>query len=110
MVAESSQDKLDSLIDKLIDDILRESGVADTPERGKGTTAALLEHAIGSTRRPSRLSRLERVLFIEAIAAELADALAPALAEQLASRFLKAFEQDGKQSSRAETNKNGQSR
>jgi hypothetical protein len=98
MAGESSQETADnqveSLIDELITEILGESGVAaESPMRGKATTAALFETAFGSKRQASRISMLERLLIAQAFAAELADALAPALAEQLAPRLLKSMEE-----------------
>lgn len=91
---DSGEDRVESLIDDLIRDILSESDVsAESSTRGMSTTAALLETVVGPTRGASRISMLERLLVAEAFAAELADALAPALAEQLAPRLMKALEQ-----------------
>lgn len=97
MAAESArqagEDKIGTLIDDLIQDIMSESGggSSGTPERG-GYPAGMLE-AVFSGRGAARAPALERFLIAEAFAGELADALAPALAEQIAPRLLKAMEQ-----------------
>jgi hypothetical protein len=91
---ETSENKVESLIDELINEIFGESGVlADSSKSGMAATAALLESAFGSGRKGSRTSMLERLFLAQAFAAELADAIAPALAEQLAPRLLKALEE-----------------
>jgi hypothetical protein len=90
---DTSEKQVESLIDELISEIFRESGVsAERSKSGMAATAALLETALGSGRTASRTSVLERLFLAQAFAAELAEALAPALAEQLAPRLLKALE------------------
>src|SRR5215831_18615940 len=97
MAGESSKDAserhVESLIDELISEIFRESGATEPSKSGMAATAALLESALGSSRRGSRTSMLERLFLAQAFATELANALAPALAEQLAPRLLKALEE-----------------
>lgn len=90
---ETGEEQVESLIDDLIHDIFKESGIrSETPSRGMATTSALFEAASGAGR-GARLPALERLLIVEALAAELADALAPALADQLAPRLIKALDQ-----------------
>jgi hypothetical protein len=91
---DTGEDRVESLIDELIGDILNEAGPhAETPARGLATAAALFETAFGSGAKQSRASMLERIFIAEAFASELADALAPTLAEQLAPRLIRALEQ-----------------
>lgn len=86
---EPGEDRVESLIDDLISDILSESGgAAESSVRG---TAALFETAFGPPK-GARVSALDRLLLAEAFASELAEALAPALAAQLAPRLMKALE------------------
>lgn len=90
---ETGEEQVGSLIDDLIHDIFKESGMpSETSPRGMTATAALFEAAAGSGR-GARFPALERLLIVEEFAAELADALAPALADQLAPRLMKALEQ-----------------
>jgi hypothetical protein len=97
MAVESSrqtgEDEVESMVDDLIRDIMSESGGSgESAMRGAATTTALFETALGPKGSAPRMSMIERLLFTQAFAAELADALAPALAEQLAPRLLKALE------------------
>jgi hypothetical protein len=90
----TSQDQVESLVDELMRDIFKDSGVfSESSARGMANSAALFEQAFGPGRAGSRASVLERILIAEAFAAELAETLAPALAEQLAPRLVKALEQ-----------------
>ena len=67
---ETSEDRVESLIDDLIHEIFREPAAPpDTSTRGLAATSALLEAAFGAGRE-TRTSVLERVLLAEA--AELA--------------------------------------
>jgi hypothetical protein len=92
---ETREEQVESLIDDLIRDIFNESGGPSefSAMRGMGTTAALFETALGSSKSATRTSMLERVIVAQFFASELAEALAPALAEQLAPRLLKSLEE-----------------
>lgn len=86
---EASEDRVESLIDDLIYDILSEPSAAAEPS--VRDAAALFERAFGPVK-GARISTVERVVLAEAFASELAETLAPALAAQLAPRLLKALE------------------
>lgn len=90
---ETGEEQVESLIDDLIHDIFRESGMhSETSSRGMAATSALFEAAAGAGR-DVRLPALERLLIVEAFAAEVAEALAPVLADQLTPRLMKALDQ-----------------
>jgi len=92
---EAAQDPVEAFTDDLIREFFTEAGQSTkSAGRGRGGMPALLEAAMGSSSRGvSRTSMLERVLFGQMIASELADAIAPALAEALAPEIMKTLEQ-----------------
>ena len=57
-----------------------------------GDNAALLDAAFSSHTAGTRISKLERLLLIETVTAQLSEALARALAEELAPEIMKALE------------------
>ncbi|MFI1169681.1 hypothetical protein ACH4UM_40600 [Streptomyces sp. NPDC020801] len=94
---EAERDPLETFIDEIFEEMMRESGV---PHSGTSTrhgkdplAAALVEAAMASLSQPqsSRSSELERMLFAQSLAKALAESLAPALAEALASEIMKAL-------------------
>ncbi|MEV6946310.1 hypothetical protein AB0N07_30845 [Streptomyces sp. NPDC051172] len=91
---QSERDPLESFIDEIFDEMVRDAGIPHTGvgvKHGKDPLAgALMEAAVASLSQPSsRSSELERVLFAQTLATALADALAPALSEVLASEIMK---------------------
>ncbi|MFF4762817.1 hypothetical protein [Streptomyces sp. NPDC001292] len=96
---ETERDPLETFIDEVFEEMVRESGI---PHTGTGVrhgkdplTAALLEAAATTLSRPahSRSSELEKVLFAQVLATALAESLAPALAESLAMEIMKVLNQ-----------------
>jgi hypothetical protein len=98
-VAESSsrnepqRDRVESLIDELIVDILNEAGQAAKPS-STGTAPSLHDVLSMVPRGTASAPLIERVLIAEALAGALADALAPALAQALAPRIMQLIEHD----------------
>ncbi|OLZ62146.1 hypothetical protein AV521_42800 [Streptomyces sp. IMTB 2501] len=91
---QSERDPLESFIDEIFDEMVRDAGIPHIGigvKQGKDPLAgALMEAAVASlSKPPSRSSELERVLFAQTLATALADALAPALADVLASEIMK---------------------
>ncbi|MFE9172505.1 hypothetical protein [Streptomyces kebangsaanensis] len=96
---ESERDPLETFVDEVFEEMMRESGI---PRSGTGVkhgkdplAAALLEAAAASLSQPasSRSSELERVLFAQTLATALAESLAPLLAESLAMEIVKVLNQ-----------------
>ncbi|GED85544.1 hypothetical protein ACFC08_31820 [Streptomyces sp. NPDC056112] len=96
---ETERDPLETFIDEVFEEMVRESGIPHTGtgiRHGKDPlTAALLEAAATSLSRPahSRSSELEKALFAQVLATALAESLAPALAEALAMEIMKVLNQ-----------------
>lgn len=91
---QSERDPLESFIDEIFDEMVRDAGMLHTGigvRHGKDPLAgALMEAAVASlSQPPSRSSELERVLFAQTLATALAEALAPALSDVLASEIMK---------------------
>ncbi|MEU8691188.1 hypothetical protein [Streptomyces sp. NPDC048665] len=92
---QSERDPLESFIDEIFDEMVRDAGIPHTGvggvKHGKDPLAgALMEAAVASLSQPSsRSSELERVLFAQTLATALAEALAPALSDVLASEIMK---------------------
>jgi hypothetical protein len=92
---ESERDPLETFIDEVFEEMVREAGVphgATGAKHGKDPlAAALVEAAMASLSQPqsSQYSELERMLFAQTLAKALAESLAPALAEALASEIMK---------------------
>jgi hypothetical protein len=90
----SERDPLETFIDEIFDEMVRDAGIPQTGigvKHGKDPLAgALMEAAVASlSQPPSRSSELERALFAQTLATALAEALAPALSEALASEIMK---------------------
>ncbi|MFB6958682.1 hypothetical protein ACFCYB_17010 [Streptomyces sp. NPDC056309] len=96
---ETERDPLETFIDEVFEEMVRESGIPHTGtgmRHGKDPlAAALLEAAATSLSRPahSRSSELEKALFAQVLATALAESLAPALAESLAMEIMKVLNQ-----------------
>ncbi|MFF8907265.1 hypothetical protein [Streptomyces olivaceoviridis] len=91
---QSERDPLESFIDEVFDEMVRDAGIPHTGigvKHGKDPLAGvLMEAAVASlSQQSSRFSELERVLFAQTLATALAEALAPALSEVLASEIMK---------------------
>ncbi|WP_225102669.1 hypothetical protein [Streptomyces sp. CoH27] len=91
---QSERDPLETFIDEIFDEMVRDAGMPHTGtggRQGKDPLAgALMEAAVASfSRPPSRGSELERLFFAQTLATALADALAPALSDVLASEIMK---------------------
>lgn len=96
---ESERDPLETFVDEVFEEMMRESGMPRFGTGGKQgkdpLTAALVEAAAASLSRSasSRSSELERVLFAQTLATALAESLAPLLAESLAMEIVKVLDQ-----------------
>ncbi|MFF4583535.1 hypothetical protein [Streptomyces sp. NPDC001389] len=93
----SERDPLETFVDEIFEEIVRDAGIPHTgtgAKYGKDPLAGpLMEAAVAFlSQPPSGSSEIERVLFAQALATALADALAPALADVLASEIMKVLD------------------